>query len=167
MGQNGFFCADWRSSFSIRAVRSFSSTVKRMPPCMGVVSQVPTRIDIDSRNRHWYFKCSVHYQMPNHKNVAGDSFLASPGDLLDILALVGKPRRGGREARAVECATEALASRAIPADSTPAKRRRPVVVRASEPGCPAHPKRERLRAEVLALLQSTPVMRTAPPSIAH
>ena len=33
---------------------------------------------------------------------------------------------------------------------------------ASESACPTHPKRERLRAEILALLQSKQVIRTAP-----
>jgi hypothetical protein len=40
------------------------------------------------------------------------------------------------------------------------KQQAPVVMNSPEPACPKYLKRERLRAEVLALLRSQPVMRT-------
>jgi hypothetical protein len=75
--------------------------------------------------------------------------------------------RDGRESRIVKIAAPVLSSRAMPADSASPKQQATVVVGAREPAGPKHPKRERLIAEILTLLQAKPVIHPDQMSFAH
>jgi len=107
----------------------------------------------------------TYSQMHDHNNLADDTFLASQADLAGIAALLaGLPHRGGRAPRISSLAVHAFPSRSIPSDDALPKEREPLVMRAPGAVDPEYPRRERLRAEILAILQSQPVIHTTPPS---
>src|ERR1035438_1014156 len=100
--------------------------------------------------------------MSDHFNLGDDTFLAPAADLAGILGLGADRSNRGAKPRTRHVAVSAIptAARApIPERrSTPAKTDA-AVVSTTRPVYPEHPKRERLRSEIMALLQSQPVIR--------
>jgi hypothetical protein len=99
--------------------------------------------------------------MSDHFNLGDDTFLAPAADLARILAQLAYTSNRGAQLRTKHVAVSAIptdARAAIPERwSTPPKTDA-AVVSTTRPVYPEHPRRERLRSEMMALLQSRPVI---------
>jgi len=100
--------------------------------------------------------------MSDNFNLGDDTFLAPAADLARILALLADRSNRGAQPRTKHVAVSAIstdARTAIPERRSTPPKTDAAVVSTTRPVYPEHPKRERLRSEIIALLQSKPVIR--------
>jgi len=100
--------------------------------------------------------------MSDQFNLGDDTFLAPAADLARIRALLADRSKRGAQPRTKHGAGSAIptdARTAIPERRSTTPKTDAAIVSTTQPVYPEHPKRERLRTEIMALLQSKPVIR--------